>query len=81
MSDEEHPPHYYEIRLKGHLDGRRLRYFEGLEVVLLSNGETVLTGPIIDQAALHGILNRIRDMAMPLIEVKQVSQSQEDQKL
>jgi hypothetical protein len=81
MSDEVYVSQHYEIRLKGHLDGRRLRYFEGFEVVLLPNGETILTGPIIDQAALHGILNRIRDMGMPLIELKQTSRSQGDSKL
>ncbi len=63
----------YEIRLHGHMDERRARQFAGLTMTLLPAGETLLTGPIVDQAALHGILARIRDMGMPLIEVKQVS--------
>jgi hypothetical protein len=77
MSDEvyKRTSQYYEIRLKGHLDERRLRHFEGFQAALLPDGVTVLTGPIPDQAALHGILNRIRDMGAPLIEVKQLSQA------
>lgn len=67
----------YEIRLHGHLDGRRARQFAGLTVTLLPEGETLLTGAIVDQAALHGILARIRDMGMPLLEVKQVSSASE----
>lgn len=63
----------YEIRLHGHSDERRARQFTGLTMTLLPEGETLLTGPIADQSALHGILARIRDMGMPLIEVKQVS--------
>ena len=70
MSDEVYAFQYYEIRLKGHLDERRLRYFEGFEAVLLPNGETLLTGPIVDQSALHGILARIRNMGIPLLEVR-----------
>jgi hypothetical protein len=62
----------YTIRLRGHLDARRARQFEGLALTLLPEGETLLTGPIADQAALHGILARIRDLATPLIEVRQV---------
>lgn len=67
----------YEIRLHGHLDERRARQFAGLTMTLLPEGETLLTGPIVDQAALHGILARIRDMGMPLIEVKQISSAAE----
>jgi hypothetical protein len=67
----------YEIRLHGHMDERRARQFAGLTMTLTPEGETLLTGPIVDQAALHGILARIRDMGMPLIEVKQVSSAPE----
>ena len=69
MNDEVYASQYYEIRLKGHLDERRLHNFEGFDAVLLPNGETVLTGWIIDQSALHGILARIRNMGIPLLEV------------
>jgi len=50
--------------------------FEGLEMVQESGGETVLTGPVIDQAALHGILDRIRDLGVPLISVKRLAQDE-----
>lgn len=67
----------YEIRLHGHIDARRARQFAGLTTTLLPEGETLLTGPVMDQAALHGILARIRDMGMPLVEVKQHPSSPE----
>lgn len=60
----------YIIRLLGHLDERRWHDFAGLTVTLLHNGETVLTGPVADQAALYGFLNRVRDMGMTLLEVR-----------
>jgi hypothetical protein len=62
----------YEIRLHGHLDARRARQFEGLTMTLLPKGDTLLCGPVIDQAGLHGILNRIRDMGVSLVYVRQV---------
>lgn len=66
-------PQVYEIRFQGHLSSYRARIFEGLEMVQGPGGETVLTGPVIDQAALHGILNRIRDLGVPLLSVRQLS--------
>jgi len=66
-------PQLYEIRFKGHLSSYRAQMFEGLEMVQRPDGETVLTGPVIDQAALHGILNKIRDLGVPLVSVKWLS--------
>jgi hypothetical protein len=66
-------PQVYEIRFWGHLDLRRAQMFEGLEMVREPGGETVLTGPVLDQAALHGILNRIRDLGVPLLSVQRLS--------
>ncbi len=66
-------PQLYEIRFQGHLSSYRAQMFEGLEMVQGPEGETVLTGPVIDQAALHGILNRIRDLGVPLMSVKRLS--------
>ena len=69
-------PQVYEIRFKGHLNRRRAQMFEGLEMVQGPDGETVLTGPVIDQAALHGILDRIRDLGVPLLSVKLLKQAE-----
>jgi hypothetical protein len=63
----------YEIRFWKHLDLCRAQMFEGLKMVREPGGETVLTGPVLDQAALHGVLNRIRDLGVPLLSVKRLS--------
>jgi len=60
----------YQIRLKGHLDRQWTDWFEGLTITLEDNGETLLTGPVIDQAALHGLLRKARDLGMPLLSVQ-----------
>lgn len=62
----------YEIRFKGHLNHCRAQLFEGLMMVQGPDGETVLTGSVADQAALHGILSRIRDLGVPLISVRRL---------
>jgi hypothetical protein len=59
----------YEIRLKGHLNKRWADRFEGLTITLEKDGDTVLTGPVRDQAALHGVLRRVRDLGLPLISI------------
>jgi hypothetical protein len=70
---EKHNQHQcYEIRLKGHLDDRWAEWFEGLTITLEDNGDTLLTGPVIDQAALHGLLRKVRDLGLPLISVSPV---------
>jgi hypothetical protein len=61
-------PIIYEIHIKGHLEESRMRWFEGFSISQLQNGETVISG-IMDQAALHGVLNRIRDIGMVIISV------------
>ncbi len=63
-------PSSYQIKVKGHFDERRMRWFEGLDVTFLPSGETIINGAITDQAALHGVLNRIRDLGMELISVQ-----------
>jgi hypothetical protein len=65
-----HPePELYEIRVRGHLDARWASQFEGLTIILEEDGNTLLTGPVIDQAALHGLLKKVRDLGLPLVSV------------
>ena len=59
----------YQIRVKGHLGPQWTDWFEGLAITLEDNGETLLTGPVVDQAALHGLLRKVRDLGMPLLSV------------
>lgn len=74
---EDHPAaRRYEIRIKGHLDDRWLNWFEGLTLTREANGETRLTGPVVDQAALHGLLRNVRDLGLPLVSVIQVDPNQ-----
>jgi hypothetical protein len=59
----------YEIRLTGHLDAHWTTWFDGLSVICEADGTTVISGPIADQAALHGVLQRVRDLGLPLVSV------------
>ena len=63
----------YEIRLKGHLAPRWAAWFDGMTLTTKSDGTTVLDGPVIDQAALHGLLTKLRDTGLPLLSVTQVN--------
>jgi hypothetical protein len=71
-------PMVYQIRLKGHLSRQRMDWFEGLIVTLEEDGNTLMTGTMIDQAALHGILKKIRDLGMPLLSVISVDPASQD---
>jgi hypothetical protein len=62
-------PVIYKIRIKGHLGHLWTDWFEGLTITLEDNGDTLLTGPVVDQAALHGLLKKVRDLGLPLISV------------
>ena len=68
-STHEHPPDRYEICVKGHLDQRWSDWFEGFAIALKDNGETLLSGPVVDQAALYGLLIKVRDLGLPLVSV------------
>jgi hypothetical protein len=68
----------YEIRVKGHLDHHWSEWFEGLMITNLEGGEAVLSGEIVDQAALHGVLSRVRDLNLPLIAVRTVDPEPQD---
>ena len=65
-------PMVYQIRIKGHLGHQWTDWFEGLTITLEEDGDTLLTGPVIDQAALHGLLKKVRDLGMPLVSIRPV---------
>jgi hypothetical protein len=71
-SGADHGPGHYEIRLKGHLQPRWARWFDDMTVTNQDDGTTVVCGLIVDQAALHGLLNKVRDIGLPLVSVVRV---------
>jgi hypothetical protein len=70
-SDPGHPV-IYQIRIQGHLGAQWTDWFGGLTITLEGDGETLLTGPVVDQAALHGLLKKVRDMGLPLLSVGRI---------
>jgi hypothetical protein len=82
MSNQTNPttgsdrPKNYEIRIKGHLDRQWTDWFDGLTVTLEDDGDTLLTGLVTDQAALHGLLRKVRDLGMPLVSVNETQPNQ-----
>jgi hypothetical protein len=80
MSDRLEPdqPTIYQIRIKGHLSQQWTDWFVGLTITLEENGDTLLTGPVVDQPALHGLLKRVRDLGMPLLTVNRLESNQVD---
>jgi len=63
-------PMFYEIRVQGHISETWSSWFEGMAIRHEESGETILSGSLADEAALHGVLAKIRDLGLPLIEVK-----------
>ncbi len=68
-TDGPDQPPVYQIRLRGHLSVLWKDWFDGLSIALQDNGDTVLTGPLVDQAALHGLLKKVRDLGLPLLSL------------
>ena len=73
MSAHTIDPGHYVIRVKGHIASRWADWFEGLTLTHTASGDTILSGPIEDQAALHGVLAKVRDLNLPLIAVNRVA--------
>ena len=72
MANDLDQPMVYQIRIKGHLGPRWTDWFGGMTITLEENGDTLLTGPVVDQAALHGLLTKVRDLRMPLMSAIRV---------
>jgi hypothetical protein len=71
--EKRNQPQCYEIRLKGHLDSQWTDWFGGMTILLEKDGTTLLSGPVADQAALHGLLKKVRDLGMPLVSVSPIA--------
>jgi hypothetical protein len=67
---DPNPPALYQIIIKGHLDRRWTEWFAGFTITHQKNGETLLTGPVVDQADLYGLLRKVRDLGLPLLTVR-----------
>ena len=75
-TDDHHEARLYEIRLDGHLDVRWSDWFDGLSFTHASDGTTIIHGLVADQAALHGLLSKVRDLGLPLVSVVHVEPEQ-----
>lgn len=71
-------PLSYQIRIQGHLDRQWAAWFADMTITWADSGETILTGPVVDQAALYGLLRKVRDLGLPLIAVTQLPPGQTD---
>jgi hypothetical protein len=72
----DEPPAWYEIRVRGELDSRWSAWFEGLQITSDQAGQTTIAGLVADQAALHGLLAKVRDLGLPLLSVRQIDPNQ-----
>jgi len=79
MASEHARQEVYQIVLKGHLDSEWSDWFDGLTITLAGSGETILTGPLVDQTALHGVLIKIRDLGLPLLSLTRIVVDRENE--
>ena len=75
---QDHEPGLYEIRVRGHLESRWAAWFGGMTLTRETDGTTNIRGPVVDQAALHGLLATLRDTGLPLVSVTQVHPDRPD---
>lgn len=82
LNSESHPDqaNIYQIKIKGRLGSHWSDWFEGLAITPEEDGNTLLTGPVVDDAALHGLLKKVRDLGMPLLSVNCVESGQADER-
>ena len=73
METKQPQPEIFEIRLQGQLDTRWASWFEGMTITQTEDGDTVLAGPVADQAALHGLLKKVRDLGLPLLSINPIN--------
>ena len=78
MANDLNQPMVYQLRIKGHLGPKWADWFGGMTITLEDNGDTVLTGPVVDQAALHGLLRKVRDLGLPLISATRAQTDQSE---
>lgn len=79
MQSEHERLEVYQIVVKGHLDSEWSEWFDGLTITQVGSGETILTGPLVDQSALHGVLNKIRDLGLPLLGLSRVESERQSE--
>jgi hypothetical protein len=77
-TDDPVKPMVYQIRIEGHLGPEWTDWFGGMSITLAENGETLLIGPVVDQAALHGLLKRVRDVGLTLLSFHRIESGDED---
>jgi hypothetical protein len=74
-------PAFYQIRVAGHLSEQWTGWFDGLSITLAEDGDTIISGPVVDQAALYGLLKKVRDLGMPLVSVNQKNSDHPDEEI
>jgi hypothetical protein len=79
MESEHVRQEVYQIVVKGHLDSEWSDWFDGLNITMVDNGETILSGPVVDQTALHGVLIKIRDLGLPLLSLTRTETGRENE--
>jgi hypothetical protein len=77
MEGEHVRQEIYQFVVKGHLDSEWSEWFDGLTITLVDHGETILSGPVVDQTALHGVLIKIRDLGLPLLSLTRIETGRE----